>query len=244
MVAINHTRRWEVVAAFAFGCTFLTAILLIALYKPNPTAFEYTIYRIVIALAAAGVGAIIPGFLNVRFKSWLRAGGAVALFVVVYFFAPATMSAMEEAPVVTPSADAKLSSDNWLGVVDDGRFGEAYKLMSKYFQAQYKFEEFDQIIGRERRFLGRPSTRQLVSTMPLISPPGSPKGAYRQYMYRTKFSHESQQLYESVLLFGEENDWRVVGYFTAVKNQAGTFVPYEPNYSLENSATSNENQPG
>lgn len=234
----TRPRRWEVIAAFSFGCAFLIAILAIAFYKPNPTAFEYTIYRIVIALAAAGVGAIIPGFLNIRFKSWLRAGGAVALFIVVYFFAPATMNTVEEAAVAIPTADAKLGSDDWLKIVDEGRFDDAYKRMGKYFQSQYKFSEFDQIIGRERRFLGQASGRQLLSTMPLVSPPGSPKGAYRQYIYKTKFQREPQELYESVLLVGEGDEWRVVGYFTGVKNQAGMFVPYEPNYVSENSSSS------
>jgi hypothetical protein len=44
-----------------------------------------------LALAAAGVAAFIPGFIEVDVKNWVRAGGAIAVFVVVYFFSPANL---------------------------------------------------------------------------------------------------------------------------------------------------------
>jgi hypothetical protein len=43
------------------------------------------------ALSAAGVGAVIPGFIEVKLKAFLQAGGAIAVFVVVYFFSPARL---------------------------------------------------------------------------------------------------------------------------------------------------------
>jgi len=47
----------------------------------------------VLALAGGGVGAVIPGFLELNMKAGaklaLRAGGALAVFVVLYFWSPA-----------------------------------------------------------------------------------------------------------------------------------------------------------
>ena len=77
--------------AITFGITFVVALGLLALLVPYPTPFQYLVFRVVLALAAAGVAAMIPGFLEVRIPKLLRAGGALAVFVVVYFYNPATL---------------------------------------------------------------------------------------------------------------------------------------------------------
>jgi hypothetical protein len=66
---------------------------MLAIAFPAPTAFQYTVFRIVLALAAAGVGALVPGFLEIRYKSMIRAGGALAMFVIIYFVSPAALVA-------------------------------------------------------------------------------------------------------------------------------------------------------
>ena len=37
-------------------------------------------------MPAAGVAAMIPGFISLSVSKWLRAGGALAVFAVVYFY--------------------------------------------------------------------------------------------------------------------------------------------------------------
>lgn len=77
--------------AFGFGVTFIIVLIIIALTNPDPSQFQYTIFRVVLSLAAAGVGAVIPGTISVTANRWVRAGGAIAMFVIVYFFAPAAL---------------------------------------------------------------------------------------------------------------------------------------------------------
>ena len=60
---------WEKLVAFAFGLIFVVVMLYIALYVPNPTETQWFTFRVVLALAAAGVGAVIPGLLNVESAS-------------------------------------------------------------------------------------------------------------------------------------------------------------------------------
>lgn len=86
----------EKVLAFVFGVVFVVVLLAVAFFVPNPTAFQYTVFRIVLALAAAGVAAMIPGFLQVNISTWLRAGGALAIFVIVYFYAPAALEQLQQ----------------------------------------------------------------------------------------------------------------------------------------------------
>ena len=85
------TKPAERIAAFVFGVVFVSVILAIALSLPEPSNFQYTVFRIVLALAAAGVAAMIPGFIAVEVNTVVRAGGAIAVFVIVYFSSPAEL---------------------------------------------------------------------------------------------------------------------------------------------------------
>jgi len=81
----------EKTTAFMFGLAFVLASIILAIFFPSPTPYQYTVFRIVLALSAAGVAAIIPGFVQLRLRNLLRAGGAIAVFVIVYFFNPASL---------------------------------------------------------------------------------------------------------------------------------------------------------
>jgi hypothetical protein len=81
----------EKYVAFAFGVVFVVVLLVLATQYPNPTPFQYTVFRIVLALAAGGVAAMIPGFLTVQVSNAIRAGGALAVFLIAYFYSPAEL---------------------------------------------------------------------------------------------------------------------------------------------------------
>lgn len=85
----------QIIVAFIFGVFFIVAMLVLALKFPKPTLFQYNIFRVVFALAAAGVAAMIPGFINLEVKPsvglLIRAGGALAVFIIVFFFNPAQL---------------------------------------------------------------------------------------------------------------------------------------------------------
>jgi len=80
--------RW---LAFGFGVVFVVVMLAIALFVPNPTPTQWFTFRVVLALAAAGVGALLPGLISVTAGPYMKAGGALALFVLVYWFNPAKL---------------------------------------------------------------------------------------------------------------------------------------------------------
>ncbi len=87
----SRRKRTERQAAFGFGVVFVITLLALAIAVPNPTPFQYNVFRIVLALAAAGVAATIPGFIQVTVHIWLRAGGALAVFAIVFFYNPASL---------------------------------------------------------------------------------------------------------------------------------------------------------
>ena len=59
-------------------------------------------FRIVLALAAAGVAAEIPGILQLMIAKWLTASGALGVFVVVYFYSPASLVAQPDSGALGP----------------------------------------------------------------------------------------------------------------------------------------------
>jgi hypothetical protein len=104
----------QMTMAFAFGVVFIITLLTLAIRFPHPSPFQYTIFRIVLSIAAAGVAAMVPGFLSLEVTSatllLIRAGGALAVFVIVFFFKPAALHTNSElsANPQIPSPPARL----------------------------------------------------------------------------------------------------------------------------------------
>lgn len=48
--------------AFFFGVGFLVALLVLAIFFPNPSPFQYFVFRSVLSLAASGFATMLPGF--------------------------------------------------------------------------------------------------------------------------------------------------------------------------------------
>lgn len=78
---------WFSVGAFA-------VLLAISLFVPGWAQQNNALSKTLLALAAAGVAATLPGFLNFEVGNTVKAGGALAAFVLVFLVGPAK----EEAP--------------------------------------------------------------------------------------------------------------------------------------------------
>jgi hypothetical protein len=91
------TDRWSLdqLLAFGFGVGFILLLVILAVAIPNPTDSTFYVFRVVLALAAAGFATAIVGLLSIKLsggRRWqIRAGGAIVLFLVVFFGKPATL---------------------------------------------------------------------------------------------------------------------------------------------------------
>jgi hypothetical protein len=83
---------WQSIAAATFAVIFISTILVLAFRFPRPTPFQYTVSRIVLALASAGFATVISGFIEVTIPDFLKVGGALAVFAIVYFYSPAELA--------------------------------------------------------------------------------------------------------------------------------------------------------
>ena len=75
------------------GIGLCAIIILLVIFIPCPTQSQYLVFRILIALAAAGLATVIPGVININVSNGITAGGALAVFVIIYFFDPASTTA-------------------------------------------------------------------------------------------------------------------------------------------------------
>ena len=84
------------IVAVSIGGFLILLLLALVFWRRNLTAAEYTFARIVLALAAACLAVVISGFLQVKIKGFIEAGGALAVFVIVFFYRPAALHGSNE----------------------------------------------------------------------------------------------------------------------------------------------------
>jgi len=73
------------------GLVLIIATLVMSLIIIKPTVFQLWVFRVIMALGGSCLGAIIPGFIEFSGQMneiALRAGGAIALFLVIYLINP------------------------------------------------------------------------------------------------------------------------------------------------------------
>lgn len=110
---------WEKITAVVLGVVFVSVLLGFAWLIPAPTDSQYATFKTVLALAAAGIGAILPGLIHIELplpKGILRASGAVVLFVLVFFFTPASPASSQ----ATTTGDIQQTIEGGTGVIHTG----------------------------------------------------------------------------------------------------------------------------
>jgi hypothetical protein len=90
----QRKNQWRM--SLIFLCAWLAVFAFLILYLkvayPEPSAFQYQVFRIGLALAATGIAVLLPGFLGLwasRLKMAVTVGIALAAFAGVYYMSPA-----------------------------------------------------------------------------------------------------------------------------------------------------------
>jgi hypothetical protein len=112
--------KWQQVLSAVAGITFLTALLTIALFVPNPTGFQEFVFRTVLSLSAGAFATILSGFIHLDVqwqKITLRAGAGLAVFFIVYHFNPPRLIKEISGPTGFISPTTARSGDSTMAVV-------------------------------------------------------------------------------------------------------------------------------
>jgi hypothetical protein len=207
-VHIGGTLHIHHLLAFVFGVVFISVMLVFATQIPNPTQFQQWVFIVVVALAGAGIGAVIPGVLNYK-SPYLTAGGALAVFVIIFLLKPALLQTVTH--LVTPSIPAEPVAQAYLAKVDAFQFHSAWEQLDVDAREGFAKDrsQFDSVYETARKPLGQMTDRKEIGVQQIESPPGLPFGLYRSIIFMTKFV--SGNCYNEQVTVRATNDlsWRV-----------------------------------
>jgi hypothetical protein len=198
----------NVLLGFAFGVAAVIAMLAFAVFIPNPSSFSQWVFITVLALSAAGIGSVIPGILDLQLP-YLKAGGALAMFAVVFLMKPAIVSSVSR--VVPPEDSPNKAINSYLTSVDKNDLSGAWEQLdpeAKIGVARDK-DAYKQAYDAGRTSLGAIAVRTSIGVQELQSPSGHPIGVYRAIGFRTKFADGSCRFEQVMVRGAEDRQWRV-----------------------------------
>ena len=110
---------------------------------------------------------------------------------------------------MTPTPDDR--AKQWLTLVDDQNYSDAYKQMGAMARGKTSQQDFAAKTGSERTPLGAMASRTLKDVNAAKTLPGMRDGQYTIVRYDSSFAHKATAV-ESVTLESEHGAWSVVGY--------------------------------
>jgi len=203
----------NILLGFIFGVVFIFLILGFSIGFPNPTPIQIKSFITVLALAAAGIGGVIPGFIEIKYRAAIRAGGALSLFVIVFFFQPTLeRGVVSITPPPTPADPAALA---FIEAADKGNIESAWDQLDAAAKGVVVVDinQMQQIFETFRKPLGPALKREMVGSAGAQSPANFPYGLYRTLRYRTKFENSASCRPEEITLRATQDlTWRVFDY--------------------------------
>lgn len=137
----------------------------------------------------------------------------LALACALLFATPisATLALAQGAPAtaMTPTPDER--AKQWLTLVDDGNYADAWKQAGAYLQSHQDAAAFAGKVGGQRKPLGAMSSRTLKDVQLVKTLPGMRSGQYAVVRYDSEFAHQAAAV-ESVTLISESGGWSVIAY--------------------------------
>lgn len=88
----NQKHIMQTIVAPIIGVIGLSAMVLLVLFNPFPSKFQTGVFWIVISLLSGAFAAMIPGFFSFKHQTEIRAAGAIAITVLIYFTKPKIMA--------------------------------------------------------------------------------------------------------------------------------------------------------
>jgi hypothetical protein len=135
------------------------------------------------------------------------------LFVAfaLLFAAPAwAQTAAGPSTAMTPTPDDR--AKQWLTVIDDQNYADAYKQMGAMARDKASEQNFAGKVGGVRAPLGAMSSRTLKDVRLAKTLPGMRDGQYAVVRFDSAFAHKAAAV-ETVSMVSENGAWSVIGYF-------------------------------
>ncbi len=109
--------------------------------------------------------------------------------------------------------EALQASNQWLALVDEGRFASSWDTSSQLFKKAVTRDQWEKTLTSVRKPLGRLVIRKVKSSQYATSLPGAPDGEYVVIQYETSFQNKATAVETVTPMRDPDGKWRVSGYF-------------------------------
>jgi hypothetical protein len=110
------------------------------------------------------------------------------------------------------TAEAQKVANQWLALVDSGKYGESWDQAAQSFKAAVSRAEWIRKVTAARKPLGALNSRKLTKSDLIKDPPNSPPGEYVGILYHSSFHNLNSAVETVVPMLDKDGKWRVSGY--------------------------------
>jgi tetratricopeptide (TPR) repeat protein len=85
---VPPANRIDKVSCYILGSVLLITVLILIVKFPSPSEAQFYVFRTVMAVAVAGIAVLLPGVFELKLNNYIKATGAIAVFVLIYLVNP------------------------------------------------------------------------------------------------------------------------------------------------------------
>ena len=108
-------------------------------------------------------------------------------------------------------SDARAAALNWLQLLDDGDYEEAFELEAQDFRMYRTQSQFVRFMQARRAPFGKMIERKFIGAQRVEKFVGAPEGNYETVLFKTNFEHKNPTA-ERVIVIQQPVGWRVIDY--------------------------------
>ena len=112
-----------------------------------------------------------------------------------------------------PEDEARKAAEQWLALIDAGKYIESWKETAPFFQRAVPKDEWAFKGKRIRESFGNLISRKLKSAQSTKSIPGAPDGEYVIIQFDTSFANKKEAVETITPMKDKDGRWKVSGYF-------------------------------
>lgn len=137
----------------------------------------------------------------------------IGKIICAFLLLPALMLGTVLAADSVKEKDAVREAEQWLTLVDDGKYGESWKEAAGYFRNSVPQGQWEQSLQGVRKPLGKMISRKMLSASYNTSLPGAPDGEYVVIQFETSFANKKSSIETVTPMLDKDGKWRVSGYY-------------------------------
>ena len=125
----------------------------------------------------------------------------------------ALMGSLAEAQNTKKEKAAVVAAEQWLSLVDEGKYDQSWKEAAKYFKNAVSQDKWYQSLQAVRNPLGKLISRKVKTQVYKTTLPGAPDGEYVVIQFETSFKNKKTAVETVTPMMDKDGVWRVSGYY-------------------------------